>query len=100
MEPIFGRIPFRYAERVSPQVAVRLPAPLLDDIDALVDSGRFETRADAIRSGIELIVDTERRERIAQSIIAGYARVPQAEEVDEELGRYPAIDPGGTGPHG
>ena len=84
---------------MSPQVAVRLPTPLLEEIDGLVDSGRFETRADAIRSGIELIVDTERRERIGHSIVGGYARVPQAEDVDEELGPYPAVDPG-TGPTG
>ena len=83
------RIPKRYAERMSPQIAVRLPAPLLDEIDSLVDAGRFETRADAIRSGIELIVDAERRSRIGRAIVDGYERVPQAEGLDEELGSYP-----------
>ncbi len=74
---------------MSPQIAVRLPAPLLDEIDSLVDAGRFETRADAIRSGIELIVDAERRSRIGRAIVEGYERVPQAEGLDEELGAYP-----------
>ena len=80
---------------MSPQIAVRLPAPLLDEIDSLVDAGRFETRADAIRSGIELIVDAERRSRIGRAIVEGYERVPQAEGLDEELGSYPALDTDG-----
>ncbi|MGZ8581439.1 MAG: ribbon-helix-helix domain-containing protein [Actinomycetota bacterium] len=80
---------------MSPQIAVRLPAPLLDEIDALVDAGRFETRADAIRSGIELIVDAERRSRIGRAIVEGYERVPQAEVLDEDLGSYPAPDTDG-----
>jgi Arc/MetJ-type ribon-helix-helix transcriptional regulator len=80
---------------MSPQIAVRLPAPLLDEIDSLVDAGRFETRADAIRSGIELIVDAERRSRVGRAIVAGYERVPQAEGLDEELGSYPAPDTDG-----
>jgi Arc/MetJ-type ribon-helix-helix transcriptional regulator len=79
---------------MSPQIAVRLPAPLLDEIDELVDAGRFETRADAIRSGIELIVDAERRSRIGRAIVEGYERLPQAESLDEELGSYPADDDG------
>ncbi len=83
---------------MSPQIAVRLPAPLLDEIDSLVDAGRFETRADAIRSGIELIVDAERRSRIGRAIVEGYERVPQAEGLDEELGvrtrrRTPMAEP-------
>lgn len=80
---------------MSPQIAVRLPASLLDDVDSLVDAGRFETRADAIRSGIELIVDAERRARIGRAIVEGYERVPQAEDLDEELGSYPAQTAGG-----
>ena len=86
------RIPERYAERMSPQIAVRLPAPLLDAIDAIVDSGRFETRADAIRAGIEQIVDHERRRRIGEAIVEGYGRTPQSEDREDELGDYPAPD--------
>jgi Arc/MetJ-type ribon-helix-helix transcriptional regulator len=74
---------------MSPQIAVRLPPELLEEIDGLVGSGRFETRAEAIRSGIELIVDAERRDRIGRSIVEGYARVPQVEGADDELGAYP-----------
>lgn len=77
---------------MSPQIAVRLPAPLLDEIDALVERGAFETRAEAIRSGIELIVDADRRERISRAIVEGYTRLPQAEDADEDLGTFPPIE--------
>ena len=90
--PLMGvavRIPHRYAERMSPQIAVRLPVPLLDEIDALVTGGRFETRAEAIRAGIEALVDQERRARIGRDIVEGYRRLPQAEDIEEELGAFP-----------
>lgn len=86
------RVPERYAERMSPQIAVRLPAQLLDEIDTLVDAGRFETRAEAVRAGIEQLVDDERRRRIGEAIVQGYTRQPQAEDADEELGEFPPPD--------
>ncbi len=86
------RVPDRYAERMSPQIAVRLPAQLLDEIDTLVDAGRFETRAEAVRAGIEQLVDDERRRRIGEAIVQGYTRQPQAEDADEELGEFPPPD--------
>lgn len=82
-------IPQRYAERMSPQVAVRLSAPLLVDIDDLVASGRFESRAEAIRAGIEQLVDHERRRRTGEAIVEGYRRAPQAADRETELGEYP-----------
>ena len=82
---------------MSPQVAVRLSEPLLERIDALVGSGRFETRADAIRAGIEELIDRERRREIGAAIAEGYTRVPQAEEREDELGTFPLDDPNGDG---
>lgn len=82
-------IPERYAERMSPQVAVRLSAPLLVEIDDLVASGRFETRAEVIRAGIEQLVDDERRRRVGEEIVEGYRRRPQTEDRETELGVYP-----------
>lgn len=77
---------------MSPQIAVRLPAQLLVEIDTLVDAGRFETRAEAVRAGIEQLVDGERRRRIGDAIVQGYTRRPQAEDADEELGEFPPPD--------
>lgn len=73
------------------QIAVRLPARLLEEIDALVDSGSFDSRGDVIVAGVEQVVDGERRRRIGESIVRGYERVPQAVRRDEELGTYPSL---------
>jgi Arc/MetJ-type ribon-helix-helix transcriptional regulator len=78
---------------MSPQIAVRLPAPLLDQIDQLVESGRFETRAEAVRAGIEQLVDEEHRRQVGRAIVEGYARLPQSEDLDEDLGEFPAPGP-------
>lgn len=78
---------------MSPQIAVRLPAPLLDQIDELVEGGRFETRAEAVRAGIEQLVDEERRRRVGEAIVEGYTRLPQSEDLDEDLGEFPSTSP-------
>ena len=86
------RVPERYAERMSPQIAVRLPAQLLDEIDSLVDAGRFETRAEAVRAGIEQLVDDERRRRIGEAIVRGTRASHRPRTLDEELGEFPPPD--------
>lgn len=68
---------------MSIQIAVRLPTELVDELDALVRGGRFDTRADAVRSALATLVDGERRRRVGEAIADGYRRVPQT---DEELG--------------
>jgi Arc/MetJ-type ribon-helix-helix transcriptional regulator len=77
-----------------PQIAVRLATSLLEEIDGLVAAGRFETRAEAIRAGIESLVDRERRDRVGRAIVEGYRRVPQADDLEEELGDFPEPGPG------
>lgn len=74
---------------MSPQIAVRLSEPLLERIDALVTSGRYETRAEAIRAGIEELLERQRRMEIGAAIADGYIRAPQAEDLEDELGRFP-----------
>jgi Arc/MetJ-type ribon-helix-helix transcriptional regulator len=74
------RISKRYAERMSPQIAVRLDQDLADRLDALVADGRFDTKADAIRTAIEALVDVERRRRIGEAIVEGYRRVPPGDD--------------------
>ena len=44
-------------------------------------SGRFETKADAVRTALEALIDAERRADIGRQIVEGYQRVPQ-EDVD------------------
>ncbi|MCE2513102.1 MAG: hypothetical protein J4F50_11260 [Acidimicrobiia bacterium] len=58
------------------QVAVRLPAPLLESLDDLVESGAYESRAAVVRAGIEAIAQLERKRRIDRAIVEGYTRTP------------------------
>ena len=69
---------------MSPQIAVRIPTELADDLDAIVATGRFETRAEAIRSAIEALVESDRRRRIGDAIVEGYERLPQHEDELEQ----------------
>ena len=63
---------------MSEQIAVRIPDGLAESLEGLVASGRFETKADAIRTALEELVETERRRRIGQRIVEGYRRMPQS----------------------
>jgi Arc/MetJ-type ribon-helix-helix transcriptional regulator len=58
------------------QIAVRLPKSLLAELDALVASGIYESRAAAVRAGVEAITALERRQQIDRAIVAGYRRTP------------------------
>ena len=74
------RIPERYAERMSPQIAVRISSQLAAELDELVSSGTFETKADAIRYAIEALLDVDRRRRIGEAIVHGYRRRPPGDD--------------------
>jgi putative addiction module CopG family antidote len=65
---------------MSEQIAVRLPSELAKRLDEMVASGRFETKAEAVRSAIRSMVEAERRREIGQRIIDGYRRVPQTDD--------------------
>jgi Arc/MetJ-type ribon-helix-helix transcriptional regulator len=61
------------------QIAVRLPAEQLAVLDDLVDRGVYETRAAAVRAGIEVLLELDRRRQDDRSIVEGYRRTPPAE---------------------
>jgi len=65
---------------MSEQIAVRIPDGLAESLEDLVARGRFETKADAIRTALEALVDAERRGRIGQLIADGYRRIPQDDD--------------------
>ena len=58
------------------QIAVRLPEELLRVLDDLVDRGVYESRAAAVRAGIEAVVELDRRRRTDLAVVEGYRRVP------------------------
>lgn len=69
------------------QFVTRLEDALAERIDTLVAAGVFESRSEAVRVGLERLVDELERERIGRQIVEGYLRVP---ETDEELRRAEA----------
>lgn len=62
----------------SEQIAVRLPRELLAALDELVRNGIYESRAAAVRAGVEAIALAEQRRAVDRSIVDGYQRVPQS----------------------
>jgi Arc/MetJ-type ribon-helix-helix transcriptional regulator len=62
---------------MSMQIAVRIPTALAERLDALVSSGAYETRADAVRAALEALLDAERRADVGRRIVDGYRRIPQ-----------------------
>jgi Arc/MetJ-type ribon-helix-helix transcriptional regulator len=58
------------------QIAIRLPYELLDELDELVANGVYESRAAAVRAGVEAITALEHRRRTDRAIVAGYQRTP------------------------
>jgi len=64
---------------VAEQFAIRMSDELARSLDELVSSGRFATRAEAVRAAIEQLVDAERRRDIGVRIVRGYTEVPQTD---------------------
>jgi Arc/MetJ-type ribon-helix-helix transcriptional regulator len=62
------------------QLVTRLDDRTAADIDRLVAEGVVDSRSDAVRQGLALLLDRHRRRRIAASIVAGYEAHPQTEE--------------------
>lgn len=53
------------------------------ELDAAVRRGRFTTRSDAVRAGIELLLREEREREIDEAYRRGYGEHPQEEWVGE-----------------
>ena len=64
------------------QFVTRLEDSLAERVDSLVVAGVLTNRSEAVRLGLEELVDRLERERIGRQIIEGYERIP---ETDEEL---------------
>ena len=65
---------------MSEQIAVRIPDTLAESLGDLVSDGRFESKADAVRTALETLVEAERRRRMGESIADGYRRIPQDDD--------------------
>ena len=58
------------------QIAVRIPEEQLEVLDDLVARGVYETRAAAVRAGVDALVELDRRLRVDREIVDGYRRSP------------------------
>ena len=68
---------------VTEQIAVRLPERLLSDLDDLVTSGVYESRAAAVRAGIEAVTRLERQRQTDRIVVDGYTRHPPTESEEQ-----------------
>jgi metal-responsive CopG/Arc/MetJ family transcriptional regulator len=64
------------------QLVTRLDDRLLAEVDQLVSEGVATTRSDAVRLGLEALIDRHRRQQTGEAIVGAYRQQPQ---VDEEL---------------
>ena len=66
------------------QIAVKLPDDLVDELDRLVQGGTFDSRSQAIRTGIEAMIARQHRQEIDQRFRDGSARSPETtKDIDE-----------------
>lgn len=59
------------------QLVTRIPDSIAQAVDSLVEAGVFASRSDAVRTGLEAVVERERREAVGRAIVEGYRRIPQ-----------------------
>lgn len=64
------------------QIAVKLPPELVRELDRLVARGEFNSRSQAVRSGLEELVSARRRQEIDRQYRLAFERRP---ETDAEL---------------
>jgi Arc/MetJ-type ribon-helix-helix transcriptional regulator len=62
------------------QLVTRLDDRLVADVDGLVADGVVPNRSEAVRLGLERLVDEHRRRRIGAQIVEAYRRQPQTED--------------------
>jgi Arc/MetJ-type ribon-helix-helix transcriptional regulator len=62
------------------QLVTRVDERLLADVDALVREGVAASRSDAVRLGLEGLVERHRRHQTGQAIAEAYRRHPQNDE--------------------
>lgn len=62
------------------QLVARVDDEFIEAIDELIAEGVVASRSEAVRRGLEVLIDQSRRRRMADSIIRGYQSIPQTEE--------------------
>ncbi|MGI9094822.1 MAG: ribbon-helix-helix domain-containing protein [Thermoleophilaceae bacterium] len=65
------------------QIAVRIPDSALAAMDDAIRAGRFESRAAAVREGLQRLLHEEREREIAEDYRRAYTDRPEEEAVGE-----------------
>jgi Arc/MetJ-type ribon-helix-helix transcriptional regulator len=65
------------------QLVTRVDDDLAALLDDLIADGVVESRSDAVRRGLQVLIDQHRRRRTAEAIIRGYRDRPQ---IEDEMG--------------
>lgn len=59
------------------QLVARVDDKFLEAIDELIDDGVVASRSEAVRRGLQILIDQSRRSRTAEAIVRGYETHPQ-----------------------
>lgn len=62
-----------------PQIVTRVDFHLAEAVDQLVRAAVVESRSDAVRIGLQRLVDEHQRAVVGQSIVAAYEKRPQTQ---------------------
>ncbi len=62
------------------QLVTRVDESLAKALDELVASGAVASRSEAVRFGLEQLIDQHRRTKIGEAIRDGYLRLPQTDD--------------------
>jgi Arc/MetJ-type ribon-helix-helix transcriptional regulator len=61
------------------QLVTRVDEDLASLIDELIAEGVVESRSDAVRRGLRVLIDQHQRRRTGEAIIRGYEQRPQSD---------------------
>jgi len=61
------------------QIVTRVDDDLAEAVDELVQASIVESRSDAVRIGLQRLVDEHRRAAFGRSIVAAYEKEPQTQ---------------------
>lgn len=62
------------------QLVARVDDDFIEAIDRLIADGVVSSRSEAVRQGLQILVDQSRRRRTAEEIVRGYEAKPQTED--------------------
>lgn len=62
------------------QLVARVDEQLVAAVDRLIAEGALTSRSEAVRRGLEVLVDQHRRRAVGKAIVDGYRREPQTPE--------------------